>query len=215
LIFNFQCPLSRYLAGGRGPDNISLLKAEAEKLEQLRGYIVIYPSMASNMINILSRLHMRMTGGCRLPRSVMITYRFPRYLELLCEQLSARSILQTLAVIRPDIFLPPLLLRLDSGLDTLTDVAVKCLSSTARSLVRPGPSYRAGPTNVVPLVTAVLPGNDPHKTMMVFQLLSIYAGSSYNPVLAHQIENKGCLLAEIELDFLFTGGRSVQCISKT
>jgi hypothetical protein len=59
LIFNFQCPLSRYLAGGRAPDNISLLKAEAEKLEQLRGYIVIYPSMASNMINILSRLHDR------------------------------------------------------------------------------------------------------------------------------------------------------------
>jgi hypothetical protein len=34
-------------------------------------------------------------------------------------------------------------------------------------------------------------------------------GTSYNPVLSHQIENKGCLLAEIKLDFLFTGGRSV------
>ena len=48
LIFHFQCPLSRYLAGGRGPDNISLLKAEAEKLEELRGNIVVSHSMASN-----------------------------------------------------------------------------------------------------------------------------------------------------------------------
>ena len=93
-----------------------------------------------------------------------------RYIE------SARSIFQTLAAIRPNIFLPPLLLRLDSGLDTLTEphkftVAVKCLSSMARSLVRPGPSCQAGPTYVVLLLTAVLPGidsNDPHKIMLVF-----------------------------------------------
>jgi hypothetical protein len=33
----------------------------------------------------------------------------------------------------------------------------------------------------------------------------------YRPVLPHQKESKSCLLAKIGVDFLLTGGRSVQC----
>ena len=49
----FSYPLSRYLAGGRAPDNIALLKAEAEKLEQMRSTMVPSSSMTSSTCKMI------------------------------------------------------------------------------------------------------------------------------------------------------------------
>jgi len=100
-----------------------------------------------------------------------------RYIE------HARNILQVLASIRPDIFIPPLISKLSSSLETLTEphkftAAVKCICSISRSLVKPGPLYPEGPSHVIDILFSVLPGidcNDIKKTMIVFQLISIYA----------------------------------------
>jgi len=100
-----------------------------------------------------------------------------RYIE------HARNVLQVLASIRPDIFIPPLISKLSSSLETLTEphkftAAVKCICSISRSLVKPGPLYPEGPSHVINILFSVLPGidcNDIKKTMIVFQLISIYA----------------------------------------
>merc|ERR1719341_636472 len=100
-----------------------------------------------------------------------------RYIE------PVRSILQLLAAVQPSLFIPPLIQKLQQGIDTLTEphkftAAVKCLSSVSRSLVCPGSLFPLGPSHIVPLFTSVLPGidcNDIKKTLLVFQLLSIYA----------------------------------------
>ena len=100
-----------------------------------------------------------------------------RYIE------PVRSILQLLAAVQPRLFIPPLIQKLQQGIDTLTEphkftAAVKCLSSVSRSLVCPGTLFPLGPSHIVPLFTSVLPGidcNDIKKTLLVFQLLSIYA----------------------------------------
>jgi hypothetical protein len=47
-----------------------------------------------------------------------------------------------------------------------------------RSLVYPGPFYREGPTHVIPLMLATLPGIDPNdmrKSMTTFQFISTFA----------------------------------------
>ena len=47
-----------------------------------------------------------------------------------------------------------------------------------RSLVYPGPFYPEGPTHVIPLMLATLPGIDPNdmrKSMTTFQFLSTFA----------------------------------------
>ena len=100
-----------------------------------------------------------------------------RYIE------PVRSILQLLASVQPSLFIPPLIQKLQQGIETLTEphkftAAVKCLSSVSRSLVCPGNLFPLGPSHIVPLFTSVLPGidcNDIKKTLLVFQLLSIYA----------------------------------------
>jgi len=45
--------------------------------------------------------------------------------------------------------------------------------SVSRTLVHPGPTYPEGPTHVIPMLLAVLPGIDPndmHKSMVTFQV---------------------------------------------
>ena len=86
-----------------------------------------------------------------------------------------------MASIRPDIFVPPLISRLERSLETLTEphkftAAVKCISAVVRVLVRPGPLWPAGPAQVLPVLHAVLPGidsNDIKKTMTVLHLVSL------------------------------------------
>ena len=66
-----------------------------------------------------------------------------RYIE------TARQCLSIMASIRPDLYLPPLIQRLEAALETLTSphkftAAAKCLGSVARILTRPGPQYPLG-----------------------------------------------------------------------
>ena len=99
-----------------------------------------------------------------------------RYIE------TARQCVAVMASIRPALFLPELMARLDTALATLTSphkftAAAKCLGSVARILTRPGPSYPEAPGHVIDILVSVLPGidcNDIKKTMTVFQLISIY-----------------------------------------
>jgi len=95
----------------------------------------------------------------------------------------ARSVLQILSSIRPDMFIPPLISKLDTALATVTEphkltAAIKCICSVARSLVRPGELFPEGPSHIIGILFSTLPGidcNDIKKAMVVFQLISIIA----------------------------------------
>ena len=88
-----------------------------------------------------------------------------------------------LAQLRPQLVIPPLLERLYSALDTVTEphrltAALQCLVSVARPLVSGGGSYTEGPTHVIPLLMACLPAVDPNdlrKTLVTFQLVTTIA----------------------------------------
>lgn len=88
-----------------------------------------------------------------------------------------------LAQLRPELVIPPILERLYSALDTVTEphrltAALQCLVSVARPLVRGGKFYPQGPTHVIPLLMASLPAVDPNdlrKTLVTFQLVTTIA----------------------------------------
>jgi proteasome activator subunit 4 len=88
-----------------------------------------------------------------------------------------------LAQLRPELVIPPLLERLYSALDTVTEphrltAALQCLVAVARPLVRGGRFYPEGPTHVIPLLMASLPAVDPNdlrKTLVTFQLVTTIA----------------------------------------
>ena len=98
-----------------------------------------------------------------------------RYIE------TARQCLAIMSSISPAVFLPPLMTKFTTSLDTLTSphkftAAAKCLGSVARIMVRPGHSggrdttghsggpdtpgqqYPAGPVHVTEILMSVLPG---------------------------------------------------------
>lgn len=57
-------------------------------------------------------------------------------------------------------------------------VTIIASNYTFRSLVYPGPFYPEGPTHVIPLMIATLPGIDPNdmrKSMTTFQFISTFA----------------------------------------
>ncbi len=88
-----------------------------------------------------------------------------------------------LAQLRPERVIPPLLERLYSALDTVTEphrltAALQCLVSVARQLVCGGASFPQGPIHVIPLLMASLPAvdaNDLRKTLVTFQLVTTIA----------------------------------------
>eukprot|EP00094_Tigriopus_californicus_P000230 TCALIF_00223-PA protein Name:"Similar to psme4 Proteasome activator complex subunit 4 (Xenopus laevis)" AED:0.06 eAED:0.06 QI:66/0.84/0.71/1/0.84/0.85/14/306/1826 len=90
--------------------------------------------------------------------------------------------IQILSTLRPEIMLPPILERMNSALETLTEphkltASLHAMSSVSRSLVYPGPTFPEGPTHVIPLMMACLPGIDPNdirKSMVTIQFISIY-----------------------------------------
>lgn len=82
-----------------------------------------------------------------------------------------------MAQLRPDLVVPPLLERLYSAVDTVTEphrltAALQCVVSVVRPLVSGGEVYPEGPSHVIPLLMASLPAvdtNDIRKTL-VFNL---------------------------------------------
>lgn len=72
-----------------------------------------------------------------------------------------------LAQLKPELVIPPLLERLYSALDTVTEphrltAALQCLVSVIRPLVSGGTAYPEGPSHVLPLLMACLPAIDPN-----------------------------------------------------
>lgn len=87
--------------------------------------------------------------------------------------------LKNLAILRPEIVVPPLLERLYPALETLTEphrltATLQCVTCTLRELVRGGRTLPEGPSHVLPVLSCCLPGIDPNdckKTLVTFQLI--------------------------------------------
>ncbi|KAI5747715.1 hypothetical protein M8J77_017735 [Diaphorina citri] len=91
--------------------------------------------------------------------------------------------LQSLALLRPAIVIPPLIERMYYTLDSITEphkltCVMQCMVAVARPLVQSADVYPEGITHVIPLMIAVLPGIDPndlHKCFVTIQYLSTFA----------------------------------------
>lgn len=90
-----------------------------------------------------------------------------------------------LAQISPQLVIPPLLDRLQSALNNVTEPhqlisVLQCLVSVSRPLVSGGPAFVDGPTNVLPLLIACLPAIDPNdiRKTMVKYLIQFFQASS-------------------------------------
>ncbi|CAG4953561.1 unnamed protein product [Parnassius apollo] len=93
-------------------------------------------------------------------------------------------VLQNLATLRPAIVIPPLLERLRTSLSSLTEphrvtAAMSAVAAVARQILRgPDADYPEGPTHVVPILLAVLPGLDPNdikKTLVTLHFILIFS----------------------------------------
>lgn len=92
--------------------------------------------------------------------------------------------LHNLATLRPALVVPPLVERLQSALGSLTEphrvtAAMSAVAAVARPLLRgPANGYPEGPTHVVPLLLAVLPGLDPNdikKTLVSLHFILVFS----------------------------------------
>ncbi|KAK7140459.1 hypothetical protein R3I94_012924 [Phoxinus phoxinus] len=96
--------------------------------------------------------------------------------------LDAAQALQNLALLRPELVIPPVLEKTYPAMETLTEphqltATLSCMISVARSLVAGGKSFPEGPTHMLPLLMRALPGVDPNdfsKCMITFQLLATF-----------------------------------------
>ncbi|CAF1508572.1 unnamed protein product, partial [Rotaria magnacalcarata] len=87
---------------------------------------------------------------------------------------------QYLSMLRPELIVPPLVEKLFSSIDSMSEPhrftsIMTCLASLARQIVRQAPHFSQGQTYVLPLLMAVLPGidsNDFKKTAVTFQFLN-------------------------------------------
>lgn len=98
--------------------------------------------------------------------------------------LDVSTALQNLATLRPAIVVPPLIERLRTSLTSLTEphrvtAAMAAVTAVARPLLRgPDAGYPEGPTHVVPLLMAILPGLDPNdikKTIVSLHFILIFS----------------------------------------
>ncbi|KAG9329545.1 hypothetical protein JZ751_004278 [Albula glossodonta] len=81
--------------------------------------------------------------------------------------LDAAQALQNLALMRPELVIPPVLERTYPAMETLTEphqltATLSCMIGVARSLVRGGRQFPEGPTHMLPLLMRALPGVDPN-----------------------------------------------------
>ncbi|CAF3831402.1 unnamed protein product, partial [Adineta steineri] len=87
---------------------------------------------------------------------------------------------QYLSMLRPELIVPPIVEKLFSSIDSMSEPhrftsIMTCLASVARQIVRQTPEFSQGQTYVLPLLMAVLPGidsNDFKKTAVTFQFLN-------------------------------------------
>ncbi|XP_034148171.1 proteasome activator complex subunit 4A isoform X3 [Esox lucius] len=97
--------------------------------------------------------------------------------------LDAAQALQNLALMRPELVIPPVLEKTYPAMETLTEphqltATLSCMIGVARSLVPGGPRFPEGPTHMLPLLMRALPGVDPNdfsKCMITFQFIATFA----------------------------------------
>ncbi|KAL4641227.1 proteasome activator complex subunit 4 [Arapaima gigas] len=97
--------------------------------------------------------------------------------------LDAAQALQNLALMRPELVIPPVLEKTYPALETLTEphqltATLSCMIGVARSLVSSGSRYPEGPTHMLPLLMRALPGVDPNdfsKCMITFQFIATFS----------------------------------------
>nr|CAD7425108.1 unnamed protein product [Timema monikensis] len=92
--------------------------------------------------------------------------------------------LQHLATLRPSLIIPKVIERMYANLETLTEphkltAAMQCVVAVARPMVQGKTNgYKEGPTHVIPLLLATLPGIDPNdirKCFVTLQFISTFA----------------------------------------
>ncbi|XP_034040183.1 proteasome activator complex subunit 4A isoform X2 [Thalassophryne amazonica] len=96
--------------------------------------------------------------------------------------LDAAQALQNLALMRPELVIPPVLEKTYPALETLIEphqltATLSCMIGVARSLVSGGKSFPEGPTHMLPLLMRALPGVDPNdfsKCMITFQFIATF-----------------------------------------
>uniref|UniRef100_A0AAY4C5R9 Proteasome activator Blm10 middle HEAT repeats region domain-containing protein n=1 Tax=Denticeps clupeoides TaxID=299321 RepID=A0AAY4C5R9_9TELE len=97
--------------------------------------------------------------------------------------LDAAQALQNLALMRPELVIPPVLEKTYPAMETLTEphqltATLSCMIGVARSLVAGGERFPEGPTHMLPLLMRALPGVDPNdfsKCMITFQFIATFA----------------------------------------
>ncbi|KAM6956793.1 proteasome activator complex subunit 4A [Aplochiton taeniatus] len=97
--------------------------------------------------------------------------------------LDAAQALQNLALMRPELVIPPVLEKTYPAMETLTEphqltATLSCMIGVARSLVSGGQHFPEGPSHMLPLLMRALPGVDPNdfsKCMITFQFIATFA----------------------------------------
>nr|XP_046233652.1 proteasome activator complex subunit 4B-like [Scatophagus argus] len=90
--------------------------------------------------------------------------------------------LQNLALLTPELAIPPVLEKTYAAMETLTEphtltATLSCMIGMARSLVSPNNHYPEGRAHVLPLLIGSLPGVDPNdfsKCMITFQFIATF-----------------------------------------
>ncbi|XP_071319028.1 proteasome activator complex subunit 4B [Trachinotus anak] len=90
--------------------------------------------------------------------------------------------LQNLALLTPELAIPPVLEKTYAAMETLTEphtltATLSCMIGMARSLVSPDNHYPEGRAHVLPLLMGSLPGVDPNdfsKCMITFQFIATF-----------------------------------------
>uniref|UniRef100_A0AAR2INB5 Proteasome activator Blm10 mid region domain-containing protein n=1 Tax=Pygocentrus nattereri TaxID=42514 RepID=A0AAR2INB5_PYGNA len=96
--------------------------------------------------------------------------------------LDAAQALQNLALLQPELVIPPVLEKTYPAMETLTEphqltATLSCMIAVARSLVTGGQRFPEGPTHMLPLLMRALPGIDPNdfsKCMITFQFIATF-----------------------------------------
>ncbi|RWS05029.1 proteasome (prosome: macropain) activator subunit 4-like protein, partial [Dinothrombium tinctorium] len=89
---------------------------------------------------------------------------------------------QLLSTIRPELIIPPLIDKMYSSMENLTEPhrlisSLQCVFSVSRNMVISNKHYPEGQTHVIPLLFLALPGLDPNdikKCMITFQFISTF-----------------------------------------
>uniref|UniRef100_A0A4W6FG58 Uncharacterized protein n=1 Tax=Lates calcarifer TaxID=8187 RepID=A0A4W6FG58_LATCA len=118
--------------------------------------------------------------------------------------------LQNLALLTPELAIPPVLEKTYAAMETLTEphtltATLSCMIGMARSLVSPNNHYPEGRAHVLPLLMGSLPGVDPNdfsKCMITFQFIATF--TTLVPLVdCSSAPSRHSDLSEIEKDLCF------------